>query len=295
MAIKKYYTCKTYLKSVDETKIVARLDSENYNAVITEQDECEFLRPDAPECVNRHIRGRYQKEYLIGEIADRLYAYEQLGYEPEELKRMLEVRNVQRIALNSIYGSLPDSITVGRQHGKTVIQSEFVRYAAADVDVTYSLWSRLSSTISNVIFNDPATIVFWADGTKTVVKAHDEKFDPEKGLAMAIAKKFFGNEGNYFNQIKKWTEKYKPLDINKLLASKCVTVSDDDLPWKIWMTYYDQDGNEIGFGVHPKEYTRKSSAVRRAKQLWGANPACKWTVSQTNPWTKENADDVPEV
>lgn len=28
--------------------------------------------------------------------------------------------------------------------------------------------------IKDVIFNDPATIVYWADGTKTVVKAENE-------------------------------------------------------------------------------------------------------------------------
>ena len=59
--------------------------------------------------------------------------------------------------------------------------------------------------IDRVIFNDPATIVFWKDGSKTVVKAENEIFDPEKGLAMAIAKKVYGNQGNYFNEIKKWT------------------------------------------------------------------------------------------
>ena len=58
--------------------------------------------------------------------------------------------------------------------------------------------------IKNVKFNGPATIIFWSDGTKTIVKAHDEAFDPEKGLAMAIAKKALGNNGNYFNEIKKW-------------------------------------------------------------------------------------------
>ena len=63
--------------------------------------------------------------------------------------------------------------------------------------------------IKNVIFNPPATIVFWDDGTKTVVKAqNNEHFDPEKGLSMAIAKKHFGNKGHYFEEIKKWTEKY---------------------------------------------------------------------------------------
>lgn len=60
------------------------------------------------------------------------------------------------------------------------------------------------TVIQKVIFNDPATIVFWTDGTKTVVKCANEKFDPEKGLVMAIAKKALGNEGNYYNQLKKW-------------------------------------------------------------------------------------------
>lgn len=44
--------------------------------------------------------------------------------------------------------------------------------------------------IKKVIFNDPATIVFWNDGTKTVVQARGEAFDPEKGLAMAISRHY---------------------------------------------------------------------------------------------------------
>lgn len=59
--------------------------------------------------------------------------------------------------------------------------------------------------IERVIFNDPATIVFWSDGDKTVVKAVNEAYDPEKGLAMAITKKLLGhNKGNYYNELKKW-------------------------------------------------------------------------------------------
>jgi hypothetical protein len=58
--------------------------------------------------------------------------------------------------------------------------------------------------VENVIFNNPATIVFWDDGTKTVVKAHDEVFDPEKGLAMAIAKRVLGNTRSYFHTFKDW-------------------------------------------------------------------------------------------
>ena len=59
--------------------------------------------------------------------------------------------------------------------------------------------------IKKVIFNEPATIIIWDDGTKTVVKAQNgEVFDKEKGLAMAVVKKAFGNNGNYYNEFKKW-------------------------------------------------------------------------------------------
>lgn len=74
-----------------------------------------------------------------------------------------------------------------------------------DRDVTNVVISRnLNGYIENVIFNDPATIVMWRDGSKTVVKAKNEPFDKEKGLAMAIAKKAFGNKGNYYKAFDKW-------------------------------------------------------------------------------------------
>lgn len=52
--------------------------------------------------------------------------------------------------------------------------------------------------IERVLFNDPATIVFWTDGTKTVVKCRKgDEWDAEKGLAMACAKKLMGNRDGY--------------------------------------------------------------------------------------------------
>ena len=70
--------------------------------------------------------------------------------------------------------------------------------------------------IVKVIFNDPATIVIWEDGSKTVVKCDCESFDPEKGLAMAIAKKALGNRGNYYETFKTWLpEQPKAVDILK--------------------------------------------------------------------------------
>ena len=92
--------------------------------------------------------------------------------------------------------------------------------------------------IKKVKFNPPATIVFWTDNTKTVVKCNGEDYDPEKGLAMCISKKFLGDKGNYYEVFKKWLPKeedtesnlpkiafkpetwtfdLKPIDINKKL------------------------------------------------------------------------------
>lgn len=63
--------------------------------------------------------------------------------------------------------------------------------------------TTLHVSIENVIFNDPATIVVWGDGSKTVVKCQDgDDFDKEKGLAMAISKKVLGNKSNFNNTFK---------------------------------------------------------------------------------------------
>ena len=60
--------------------------------------------------------------------------------------------------------------------------------------------------IKKVIYNYPATIIFWADDTKTVVQCqYEDVYDPEKGLAMAIAKKALGNTSRKLNDVlHKW-------------------------------------------------------------------------------------------
>ncbi len=66
------------------------------------------------------------------------------------------------------------------------------------------------SMIQQVIFNPPATIVFWRDGSKTVVKCgENDIFDPEKGLAMAISKRAFGDNRDYYEVFAKWVGKYE--------------------------------------------------------------------------------------
>lgn len=48
--------------------------------------------------------------------------------------------------------------------------------------------------ITRVIVNNPAVIVFWNDGTKTVVKcSKEDHFDAEKGVLLAVLKRMQGN------------------------------------------------------------------------------------------------------
>ena len=59
--------------------------------------------------------------------------------------------------------------------------------------------------IKKVIFNDPATIILWNDGTKSVVKCQNgEEFDAEKGFALAYLKKLLGNDNTFNKEIHKW-------------------------------------------------------------------------------------------
>lgn len=92
-----------------------------------------------------------------------------------------------KMVMNSVYGLHP--------------ANEYERLLMAISQTRAAKCAR----IDKVIFNDPATIILWHDGTKTVVKTQNgEKYDPEKGMAMAISKKYFGNTGRYYNIFKKW-------------------------------------------------------------------------------------------
>lgn len=73
--------------------------------------------------------------------------------------------------------------------------------------------------IKKVIFNYPATIVIFEDGTKSVVKIDkdDTVWDPEHGLAMALVKRVYGtnkSHSNYYDIFKKWLPKEEKTEDN---------------------------------------------------------------------------------
>lgn len=78
-----------------------------------------------------------------------------------------------------------------------------------------------------IIFNPPATIVYWTDGTKTVVKCspHDT-YNKRTGFIFCFIKRMFNNNSNKFNKfIKTW---YYGLQKNP-----CVVDMTDDKKKKI--------------------------------------------------------------
>lgn len=56
-------------------------------------------------------------------------------------------------------------------------------------------------SINRVIFSGPATIVFWSDGTKTIVKCMDgDHYSYEMGIYAATLKKIFGESYSVFKK-----------------------------------------------------------------------------------------------
>lgn len=122
----------------------------------------------------------------------------------------------------------------GPSHGVNIIGSEtLVNYKGVCVDefefretpggVRLIKWAdsadrlpecKLEDLISKVIYNPPATVIYWKDGTKTVVRCSDQDFDagrmdPETGILYAIVKKVLGNKGNFNDVLRRLVKRAK--------------------------------------------------------------------------------------
>ena len=97
---------------------------------------------------------------------------------------------------NSMYG-------IGHSISATVLRNDF---------------NRFLNEVKDIKFSGPATIVFWKDGTKTVVKCQEgEHYDPKDGIEYALFKKIAGGTSNQASKMAKkydeWLEKWIPEDL----------------------------------------------------------------------------------
>ncbi len=95
--------------------------------------------------------------------------------EVDEMKEIRDLSAAVAIGLDLIIGSESKNETLGRS-------------------------IKLEDEIEKVTFNDPATVVFWKDGTKTVTKCRKgDVFNKETGLAMCIVRKLCNNR--HYNSV----------------------------------------------------------------------------------------------
>lgn len=161
---------------------------------------------------------KYQQDFL-----KRIVNLWKDHYETELEQRMIKQ------ALNSVYGAPKPYKEIYVSTSRPLSHLEIEKMAKANIAITKEPWPKMNPytnkstnnpTIKDVIFNDTATIVFWSDGTKTVVKCQeDDIYDPEKGLAMAISKKVLGNGYDYYNTFKKYLKKYEKQVFNQFDAA----------------------------------------------------------------------------
>lgn len=105
------------------------------------------------------------------------------------------------------YMAVVDNMTEFMFGGEIVIRGRIIRDVFSYSNDLISKNAQIAVP-KEVIFNDPATIVIWSDGTKTVVKcSENDTYNKEVGLAMCVAKKYFGNKGNYNDVFHKFINK----------------------------------------------------------------------------------------
>lgn len=132
--------------------------------------------------IHRRISMDCTIDFVNSEPCDYHYCGNIINEVSEELFCRLQdrIKTVQKSA-NSTYGLSADA----REYWRT------------DVEVVKQVFNDrfgVPATPKKVIFNNPATIVIWSDGTKTVVKRQKgDRYNKEAGLALCYVKKFCGN------------------------------------------------------------------------------------------------------
>lgn len=154
--------------------------------------------------------GEIDLQELVGEITE---------MEESRMERSLSERKFKKVMIEC---------EDGRTYGGEVVRITGCPfdYSSMTVEAKISKKEIGAYGIEKVLFQNPATIVYWSDGTKTVVNCMDnaetkekivdgkkvtvrrarkcDTYSEEIGLAMAIVKKYFGNEGNYNNVFRKF-------------------------------------------------------------------------------------------
>lgn len=157
---------------------------------------------------------------VIGNITD------VVGTVDGETMITLDTGHTFQFKSNDIYWDKGHNCFINKPYHRDALDNaRYIAQARAMLNTAHAKEAAAmnAAVIKDAIFAPPATIVYWSDGTKTVVKCSEKDiFDPEKGLAMAIAKRCGGNKGSYYKEIHNWVEKRGKKYPGKPAAGKTV-------------------------------------------------------------------------
>ena len=155
-----------------------------------DQSSSHWMEMTAAQKIEKEMSNTKTDKKLVGDISSG-YSYidTDIAYKIEELNKKYLITNYDKMYVKKEDKNMLDLkiYMSGMFYGGVVTKPQ--------------------DLIKNVIFSGPCTIVQWSDGDKTIVRCENEDFDKEKGLAMAIVKKFFGtneSKSNYNDIFKKW-------------------------------------------------------------------------------------------
>ena len=191
--------------------------------ILANRDNITSMAHEVFEGIRNELLDRLNKEKVVaGKIEDQLSSF--YGMSGGDFDGDVLYKEMSKLQLNSIYGlrggdilangdltkrvkelraaiyrdfGVPESMvdtkesTAAYEHAMDAIISTFDKHKGGFMKDYTSMYGK---AIKKVIFNDPATIVMWNDGTKTVVKKHgDVEFNGEAAVMYAYVLRWHFN------------------------------------------------------------------------------------------------------
>lgn len=120
----KDYTCKHRFDHYNPNEDIKSIRLDNASLFITEDSKTESQT----------------YHWLVGEVADRLYDYEALGYSPEELKHIIDMYKTYKSQSYQTYGQCSSHSPIDLSRSEEFIMANIIDKAANDKNIHVSIF-----------------------------------------------------------------------------------------------------------------------------------------------------------
>lgn len=184
---------------------------------------------------NQYTEHALDKTYVIHDIRGSLIGYQKVALLKEEEGYISDgfIESLEALELVK-----PDADICEKEELRKEILSKMATIKVAKTKNFYSL------NVSKIIFNPPATIVFWEDGTKTVVKCSaEDEFNEYYGFLAALGKKVYESNSQIKKLIDKKAEWHKNKKNKKDISDVSMNSLGEVLEYLCTDTFDRYDGN----------------------------------------------------